>query len=72
MPTRSEYLRRLFLQNDLFEGRYQVNGRPIVLGDIRVPMFAASTERDHVAPWHSVYKINLINDTDVTFVLRAP
>ncbi len=33
------------------EGRYQVNGRPIVLGDIRVPMFAVSTERDHVAPW---------------------
>jgi polyhydroxyalkanoate synthase len=53
MPSRmhSEYLRRLFLYNDLFEGRYQVDGRPIVLGEIRVPIFA---ERDHVAPWHSV------------------
>ncbi|TPW00334.1 MAG: Poly-beta-hydroxybutyrate polymerase [Beijerinckiaceae bacterium] len=52
MPSRmhSEYLRLLFLHNDLFEGRYQVDGRPIVLGEIRVPIFAVSTERDHVAP----------------------
>jgi poly[(R)-3-hydroxyalkanoate] polymerase subunit PhaC len=67
----SEYLRRLFLDNDLFEGRYQVDGRPIVLSDIRVPIFAVSTERDHVAPWRSVYKINLVSETEVTFLLTS-
>ena len=73
MPYRmhSEYLRRIYLHNDLFEARYRFDGRPVALSDIRAPLFAVSTERDHVAPWRSVYKINLIAGTDVTFVLTS-
>jgi polyhydroxyalkanoate synthase len=73
MPYRmhSEYLRRLFLKNDLFEGRYRVDDRPVVLADIRAPMFVVATEADHVAPWKSVYKINLVAGADVTFVLTS-
>ncbi len=71
MPARmhSEYLRRLFLQNDLTEGRFAVDGHPVSLRDIRVPVFAVSTTTDHVAPWRSVYKIQMLTDGDVTFVL---
>ena len=43
--------------------------RPIALTDIRVPICAVGTTKDHVAPWHSDYKIGILTDTDVTFVL---
>jgi polyhydroxyalkanoate synthase subunit PhaC len=73
MPYRmhSEYLRKLFLDNDLAEGRFVAGGEPVSLTDIRVPIFAVGTERDHVAPWRSTYKINLQTETDVTYLLTT-
>ncbi|MGH1478615.1 MAG: PHA/PHB synthase family protein [Geminicoccales bacterium] len=67
----SDYLRGLFLDNDLADGRYLVDGRPINLADIRVPIFAVGTLKDHVAPWRSAHKITFHPATDVTFLLTS-
>jgi polyhydroxyalkanoate synthase len=73
MPYRmhSEYLRRMFLGNDLAEGRFDIGGKPVAISEIKPPIFAVGTETDHVAPWRSVYKIHLLNQGDVSFVLTA-
>ena len=73
MPYRmhSEYLRHLFVENELAEGQYRVEGHPIALTDIRAPMFVVSTRTDHVAPWLSVYKIHLLTDAPIDFVLTS-
>ncbi|WP_410729304.1 PHA/PHB synthase family protein [Burkholderia sp. SIMBA_062] len=73
MPYRmhSEYLRHLFLDNDLACGRYQVGEQRVSIRNIRVPMFVVGTEHDHIAPWHSVFKIHDLSDTDITFVLTS-
>ena len=73
MPYRmhSEYLRQLFLNNDLAGGRFLAGGKPVALTDIRRPVFAVGTERDHVAPWRSTYKVNLQLDTEVTYLLTT-
>jgi polyhydroxyalkanoate synthase subunit PhaC len=73
MPYRmhSEYLRKLFLDNDLAEGRFAAAGKPIALSDISVPVFCVGTTNDHVAPWRSTYKINLQTDAEVTYLLTT-
>jgi polyhydroxyalkanoate synthase len=73
MPFRmhSEYLRHLFLDNDLSKGRYQIDSRAIALTDIRADICAVGTTKDHIAPWKSVFKIHILTDTDVTFILTG-
>jgi polyhydroxyalkanoate synthase len=72
MPWRmhSEYLKQLYLQNDLAAGRFKVNGQPISLSAITLPMYVLGTEADHVAPWKSTYKVRgLTRSADYTFAL---
>ncbi len=73
LPARMhiEYLRQLYLHNALAEGRFEVAGNPLELGDIKLPIFVVGTERDHIAPWHSVFKLHLLNDGEITFVLTS-
>ena len=73
MPAKmhSQYLRRLFLNDDLSEGRYPVGGKPVTLGDITLPTFMVGTVTDHVAPWRSVFKLQQLSPAENTFVLTS-
>ena len=74
MPCRmhSEYLRRLYLHNELAAGTFTVAGKSVNLRDITVPMFVVGTETDHVAPWPSTYKTRgLTSSDDFTFLLTS-
>jgi polyhydroxyalkanoate synthase subunit PhaC len=68
----TDYLRQLYLNNDLAEGRYTALGETLDLGAVDVPMFVVGTETDHVAPWKSVYKVGkLVRSKDYTFCLTS-
>jgi polyhydroxyalkanoate synthase len=73
MPARMhhEYLVSLYLQNQLSTGTYLVQGRAVSLHDIRVPVFMVGTERDHVSPWRSVYKLHHLCGAEITFALTT-
>jgi polyhydroxyalkanoate synthase len=66
-----EYLRKLYLNNDLAEGRFVAGGKPLALNDLHLPIFLVGTERDHIAPWHSVFKLHLSNAAEINFVLTS-
>jgi polyhydroxyalkanoate synthase len=67
----SQYLRRLFLNDDLSEGRYPVGGKPVSLGSLRLPTFMVGTLTDHVAPWRSVHKLHHLSPAEITFALTS-
>jgi polyhydroxyalkanoate synthase len=73
MPARmhASYLRELYLNNALSRGQYQVDGRPVNLQALALPLFCVSTETDHVAPWPSVFKLHHLTRTELTFVLTS-
>jgi poly[(R)-3-hydroxyalkanoate] polymerase subunit PhaC len=74
MPYRmhTEYLYRLYLDNELATGRFPVDGEPVSLAELQLPMFVVGTETDHVAPWKSVYKIDaLVGSEEFTFLLTS-
>jgi polyhydroxyalkanoate synthase len=73
LPARmhSEYLNELFLKNSLSRGHCHVLGHSIALIDIAAPLLVVGTDKDHVSPWKSVYKIFLQTETDQTFILAS-
>ncbi len=58
LPARMahEYLREWCVANRLARGEYELLGRRISLGDVKVPLCSVACEADHIAPWKSVFR----------------
>ncbi len=67
----SQYLKKLFLHDALAEGHFKAGGKGVSLSSLRQPIFLVGTERDHVAPWHSVHKLHWLTPAEITFVLTS-
>ncbi|MBI2786504.1 MAG: alpha/beta fold hydrolase [Legionella longbeachae] len=67
----TEYLEKLFLNNEFAEGLFRVEDEVVSPGNVHLPIFAVATENDHIAPWRSVYKIHVMMHSDITFVLTS-
>ncbi len=58
LPARmaGEYLNRLYGDNELSVGRYELNGEQVGMADIKVPHYVVACEKDHIAPWEASFK----------------
>ena len=66
------YLREMYLHNRLARpGGITLNGVPLDLADVRIPVFLQSSREDHIAPYPSVYKATRLFSGPVTFMLAG-
>ncbi len=55
--THSFYLRECYLENNLSQGRMVLNGVPIDLKKVTIPVYNVATREDHIAPVSSAGRI---------------
>ena len=70
----SYYLRQMYLENNLIKhDKLTIAGEPIDLDRIVQPLYVATAEDDHIAPWKQCYRIRkYVNvKTPVRFVLST-
>jgi len=57
LPARmaKEYLRHLYAENELIQGKFKIDNTAIDMSRIALPIYAVATEADHIAPWKSSF-----------------
>lgn len=64
-----DYLRGLWLGNELARGRYEVDGRRLSVSSVTIPIFAVGALDDFIAPWRSVFRIHYLTEAEITFAI---
>ncbi|MCM2322838.1 MAG: class I poly(R)-hydroxyalkanoic acid synthase [Oligoflexia bacterium] len=66
------YLRNMYLENQLCKpGGISLNGVPLDLRKIKVPVYMLSAKEDHIAPWKSTFSATRLYAGPIRFVLGA-
>ncbi len=66
------YLETFYTQNAFSTGNLVVQDTPILVSDIKVPVYHVATKEDHIAPAGSVYiGAKMMENADVRFVLTG-
>ncbi len=63
------YLRNCYLENNLAKGTLQLEGGPVDLGAVKVPIYNLAAREDHIAPALSVFEGSKLFGGEVTYVL---
>ncbi|MDJ0655611.1 MAG: class I poly(R)-hydroxyalkanoic acid synthase [Xanthomonadales bacterium] len=70
--THMYYLRECYLHNNLVKpGALVLKGVPIDLSKINIPVYLQSSKEDHIAPYHSVFKLRKNVSGPVRFMLAG-
>ncbi|MGF1562781.1 MAG: PHA/PHB synthase family protein [Geminicoccaceae bacterium] len=65
-----EYIRKIYMENGLMKpGHVVLDGVPIDLSKITIPIYSLATKEDHIAPWRSCYPVTRAVSGQVRFVL---
>jgi polyhydroxyalkanoate synthase len=65
----SEYLRSLYMENQLANGTMELGGQRLDLGAVTSDTYVVAAERDHIVPWRSSYRSTSLLGGDVRYVL---
>ena len=73
MPTKLhiDILRRLYLEDELTEGKFRFEEKSLDLRDIDMDLYSVGTVGDHIAPWKSVYRIPHFVSSPIKFILAS-
>ncbi len=67
----SFYLRNCYLENNLSQGRMELAGQTVSLGDVRIPVYNLAAREDHIAPARSVFLGCRFFGGDVEYVMAG-
>jgi polyhydroxyalkanoate synthase len=67
----SFYLRNCYVENNLARGEMEIDGVPLDLKDVKIPIFNLAAREDHIAPARSVFFGSQLFGGPVEFVLAG-